>query len=379
MTEDGPREEGPDEIEIRISDGFEAWLHEQGTSLVFAMPPAKLCLVGLDADGELSVFERTFDKCMGIAHVATRTLYLGTRHHVWRLENSLRDGELTEDGYDRRFVPLHCSTTGYLNTHDLGVERDGRVLLVNTRFGCLAECSETHHFAPVWWPPFLPGPWPNDRCHLNGLAIRDGAAAFVTSVSRTAAVDSWRRHRRDGGTVTDVASGEIVATGLSMPHSPRWHRDRLWVANAGSGQLGSVDLATGHEFTQLNAAAHGVGQQFSDPLSMLIIFSAVPVLVEAIYRLIPLPILLWLISNVVLRGRWQSPVYWLLAVPLSLWEPLTQTIVVPGIGPDVFAREVMLGFALNFSQAWFFRKQGFVSSIAVREAYYLIWHVLYVH
>ena len=243
--EAGPDKDGPDEIEIRISDGFEGWLAEQGTSLVFAMPPAKLCLVGLDAAGELSVFERTFDKCMGIAHVDTQTLYLGTRHHVWRLENSLRDGELTDDGYDRRFVPLHCSTTGYLNTHDLAVERDGSVLLVNTRFGCLAESTETHHFAPVWWPPFLPGPWPNDRCHLNGLAVRDGFAAFVTSVSRTAEVDSWRRHRRDGGTVTDVATGEIVATGLSMPHSPRWHRDRLWVANAGSGELGTIDLQSG--------------------------------------------------------------------------------------------------------------------------------------
>jgi hypothetical protein len=138
-----------------------------------------------------------------------------------------------------------------------------------------------------------------------------------------------------------------------------------------------MDLATG--FTRLNAAAHGVGQQFTDPFSMLVIFGAASVLVEAIYRLIPLPILLWLISNVVLRGRWQSLVYWLLAVPFSLVEPLGQTSVVAGIGPEVFAGEVVLGFALNLVQAWFFRRHGFVSSIAVREGYYLIWHVLYVH
>lgn len=240
-----PSESTADEVEIRISDGFEAWLADQRTSLVFAMPPAKLCLVGLQPDGELSVFERTFDKCMGIAHVDTQALYLGTRQHVWRLENSLPGGELTDEGYDRRYVPLLRTTTGYLNTHDLGVQRDGRVVVVNTRFGCLAEPSETYHFHPLWWPPFLPGPWPNDRCHLNGLAMRDGAAAYVTSVSATAEVDSWRRHRRDGGVVTDVASGEIAAAGLSMPHSPRWHRDRLWVANAGSGELGAIDLATG--------------------------------------------------------------------------------------------------------------------------------------
>lgn len=233
------------EPEITISDGFEAWLAEQGTSLVFATPPAKLFLVGLDADGAVSIFERTFNKCMGLAQVDTQTLYLGTRHHLWRLENDLRAGEVTDDGYDRRFVPRHCSTTGYLNTHDLGVESDGRVLLVNTRFGCLAETREDVSFAPVWWPGFLPGPYPNDRCHLNGLAIRDGRARYVTAVGRSAEVDGWREHRADGGIVMDVPSDEIVATGMSMPHSPRWYRDQLWIANAGTGELGTIDLARG--------------------------------------------------------------------------------------------------------------------------------------
>lgn len=233
------------QLDITISDGFEGWLADQQTSLVFATPPAKLFLVGLDDAGEVSVFERTFNKCMGLAQVDTRTLYLGTRHHLWRLEDDLAPGELTDDGYDRRFVPRHCATTGYLNTHDLGVEADGRVLLVNTRFGCLAEARDDASFAPVWWPPFLPGPHPNDRCHLNGLAVRDGRARYVTAVGRTAEVDGWRAHRRDGGIVMDVDSGEIVATGMSMPHSPRWHRDRLWIANAGTGELGTVDFDRG--------------------------------------------------------------------------------------------------------------------------------------
>lgn len=235
------------DLDITISDGFEAWLDAQRTSLVFATPPAKLFLVGLDGDGAVSIFERTFNKCMGLAQVDTRTLYLGTRHHVWRLEDDLGEGGggLTDDGYDRRFVPRHCSATGYLNTHDLGVEADGRVLLVNTRFGCLAEPRDDASFAPVWWPGFLPGPYPNDRCHLNGLAVRDGRARYVTAVGRSAEVDGWRAHRRDGGIVIDVPSDEIVATGMSMPHSPRWYRGRLWVANAGTGELGTIDLDRG--------------------------------------------------------------------------------------------------------------------------------------
>ena len=84
-----------------------------------------------------------------------------------------------------------------------------------------------------------------DRCHLNGLAMDGERPAFVTAVSRSDVADGWRERRRDGGVVIDVASGEIVAAGLSMPHSPRLHDGRLWVLNSGRGELGSVDPATG--------------------------------------------------------------------------------------------------------------------------------------
>ena len=43
----------------------------------------------------------------------------------------------------------------------------------------------------------------------------------------------------------DVASSELLAQGLSMPHSPRWHGGRLWLCESGSGTLGYLDPATG--------------------------------------------------------------------------------------------------------------------------------------
>src|SRR5262249_11757206 len=43
----------------------------------------------------------------------------------------------------------------------------------------------------------------------------------------------------------DVAANEIVARGLSMPHSPRWHGGRLWLLESGTGSLGFVDLDRG--------------------------------------------------------------------------------------------------------------------------------------
>lgn len=148
-------------------------------------------------------------------------------------------------GYDAAYIPRAAFTTGHVDTHDVGVEADGRVVFVNTSFGCLATVSQTASFKVVWQPPFLSELVNEDRCHLNGLAIRDGRAAYVTAVSESDVADGWRDRRRDGGVVVDVRRNEVIARGLSMPHSPRWHDGRLWVLNSGRGEFGYIDLTSG--------------------------------------------------------------------------------------------------------------------------------------
>jgi uncharacterized protein (TIGR03032 family) len=64
-------------------------------------------------------------------------------------------------------------------------------------------------------------------------------------VGESDVVDGWRDHRAAGGIVMDVQNNEVVAGGLSMPHSPRWHQDKLWVCNSGTGEFGHVELDTG--------------------------------------------------------------------------------------------------------------------------------------
>ena len=170
--------------------------------------------------------------------------YMSSLHQVWRFENVFAHGE-QQDGYDRLYLPQVGNTTGDLDIHDMAVDGDGRLVFVNTLFGCLATLSETHSFKPLWRPPFISKLAAEDRCHLNGLAMKDGRAAYVTAVSQSDVVDGWREHRAAGGVVIDVASNEIVASGLSMPHSPRWHQGKLWLLNSGSGDFGYVDLKTG--------------------------------------------------------------------------------------------------------------------------------------
>ncbi|WP_325034733.1 TIGR03032 family protein [Nostoc sp. 'Lobaria pulmonaria (5183) cyanobiont'] len=84
-----------------------------------------------------------------------------------------------------------------------------------------------------------------DRCHLNGLAIRDGQPRYVTAVSQSDVAEGWRDRRADGGCVIDVESNEILIRGLSIPHSPRWYKDKLWLLNSGTGDFGYLDFKRG--------------------------------------------------------------------------------------------------------------------------------------
>jgi uncharacterized protein (TIGR03032 family) len=122
---------------------------------------------------------------------------------------------------------------------------DDELWFVNTRFSCLATHDPDHSFAPVWRPKFISQLTPDDRCHLNGIGLMDGRPRWVTALGETDTSGGWRENKKSGGILIDIASNEVVARGLSMPHSPRWHAGRLWLLESGTGSLGHVDLATG--------------------------------------------------------------------------------------------------------------------------------------
>jgi uncharacterized protein (TIGR03032 family) len=249
-------------LQVQGSRHFLDWLAEVRASLAFSTyQTGKVFFVGRKVDHGLAVFERTFNHCMGLwASADSRTLWLVSKFQVWRFEQAPADvvpyrtapveGDdpgipaWAERGYDFAYVPRIGYTTGDIDVHDIAVDASGRVIFVCTLFGCLATLSERASFQPLWRPPFLSALVPEDRCHLNGLAMRDGRAAYVTAVADSDVVDGWRDRRHDGGCVIDVAANEIVARGLSMPHSPRWYRNRLWLVNSGTGEFGSIDVGS---------------------------------------------------------------------------------------------------------------------------------------
>lgn len=111
-------------------------------------------------------------------------------------------------------------------------------------FNCLSTVSESNSFKPIWKPEFITKLAAEDRCHLNGLAMENEEPAYVTLVGKSDVSNGWRDHRENGGMVIDVRTNEVVCTGLSMPHSPRVYKDKLWLLEAGTGYFGYVDKET---------------------------------------------------------------------------------------------------------------------------------------
>jgi len=174
-----------------------------------------------------------------------RSMLITSEYQIHRLDNILPKGTRSADGMDATFAPHQSWVTGDLDVHDIGFGPDGKPVFVNTLFNCIATVSDGYSFKPVWKPPFISRYAPEDRCHLNGMALDEGEPRYVTAVSRSDTADGWRDRRADGGVVLDVASGEVIAGGLSMPHSPRLHDGKLWLLNSGTGAFGYIDLDAG--------------------------------------------------------------------------------------------------------------------------------------
>ena len=231
-------------LEITGSRLFINWLHQQKLSLAFSTYQSnRLFLLGIKNNGHLSAFAREFERVMGLFATPER-IFLASRYQIWQLDNALSPGRV-RNGYDQVFVPRIGHTTGELDVHDLAVNDSQEVVFVNTLYSCLATLSDRHSFNPIWRPKFISKLAPEDRCHLNGLAMVGGKPTYVTTSSQADVADGWRDHRKDGGCVIDIATKEVILSGLSMPHSPRFYQGKLWLLNSGAGEFGYVDLQAG--------------------------------------------------------------------------------------------------------------------------------------
>jgi uncharacterized protein (TIGR03032 family) len=233
-----------------VSTGsFTQALTQLGSSLLVSTYQTGKLIAARARVGELNTHFRDFDKPMGMA-VAGGRIALGTRTEVWDLRDMPEVAPKVEPAgtHDACYLPRNRHVTGDIAVHEMAFA-GGELWIVATEFSCLATLDATHSFLPRWRPPFVSELAPGDRCHLNGLAVVEDRVRYVTALGKTDEPGGWRVGKASGGVVVDVPSGEVVAGGLSMPHSPRWHDGRLWLLESGRGELSLLNLDTGRSET----------------------------------------------------------------------------------------------------------------------------------
>jgi len=236
-------------------------LSQLGVSLLVSTYQAgKVVAVGV-AQGELTLSYYNFERAMGLA-VKRDGIAVGARAQVWFLRSApdLAAQVAPAGRHDACFLTRSAHFTGEIQAHELAWAGD-ELWLVNTAFGCLCTLDGRHSFVPRWRPPFVTCLAAEDRCHLNGLAMADGAPKYVTALAETDTPQGWRPSKVKSGCLIDVASGQTVARGFAMPHSPRVHRGRVWMLHSGAGQLVLVDPDTGkaETVTELPGYTRGLG------------------------------------------------------------------------------------------------------------------------
>jgi len=226
---------------ISFSGDLYGFLASRNISLAFtSYQTGILYLLGHGLDRKLSLHQARYPQAMGVVGDGAR-IYLASLNQIIRMENVLGPNQIANEKHDKVYVPRNFQTTGAVDLHEIGVTNEGKIVFINTKYSCLCELSLKHSFKPIWKPNFISQIVPEDRCHLNGLAMVDGRPKYVSAVCRSDVVDGWRDRRHDGGIIIDIETDEIVAEGLSMPHSPRVHDGKLWIANSGSGEIGWID------------------------------------------------------------------------------------------------------------------------------------------
>ena len=250
-------------LRSKHTPSFPTVLKQLGISvLVTTYQAGKLVLLRADGD-KVNTHFRDLARPMGLAADSTR-LAVGAAQEIRQYRNMAPVSRRLEPTgrHDACYLPRSVHVTGDIDIHEMawtspkpsvpggGWQGDGELWFVNTRFSCLCTLNGVHSFVPRWRPPFITALAPEDRCHLNGLGLAPDdhgqlAVRYVTALAATDTPQGWRAHKKDGGIVMEVPSGAVLARGLSMPHSPRWVRDRLWLLESGKGGLGVLNLSSG--------------------------------------------------------------------------------------------------------------------------------------
>lgn len=221
----------------------------------------RIFAIGHDGYGTLRVLPVHMPRPMGVAFHGSRMAVATLRdiQVFFAHEEAGRNLPFSFQQFQTFYTPRISYLTGPLDIHDLYLTSKG-MLAVATKFSCLATFTSETSFKPIWTPKFITELRPEDRCHLNGLAMDGEVPAYVTMLGTGDRAGSWREEITTGGQIVRVADHEVLAAGLGMPHNPRLVGNRLYFLESAKGLLAYLDLETGekHVVAELGRFVRGL-------------------------------------------------------------------------------------------------------------------------
>lgn len=220
----------------------------------------KVVFVSPIENDKLIQLARNFKNAMGMC-VDNDKIAISTGQNVELLKRNTNLAKIypqKKNVYDAIYMPRATYHTGYLALHDMSF-LDNKIVAVNTMFSCLSTINENESFTPFWQPPFITELLPEDRCHLNGLAIENGEIKYLTALGSTDIAHGWRDKKTTDGILMEYPSGKIILDNLSMPHSPRIFNGKLYLLNSAQGELIEVNPKTGHYEVVVNLGGFARG------------------------------------------------------------------------------------------------------------------------
>lgn len=240
------KSQAPTNLNSVYSDRVPEILKTLKSTLTISTYQAGRLIIARPQETGLNTYFLGLNKPMGIA-IKNNRLAVGSKREIIEYHNVPATAPKVEpvDTHDACFIPRTRYITGNVDIHEMAYDKDNQLWFVNTLFSCLCTRSLDNSFEPRWRPKFINGYAPQDRCHLNGLAMENGRPKYVSALDTGNTPQAWRKNKLNGGVIIDIDSDELITQGLCMPHSPRVYRDKLYVLESGKGTLATVDRNTG--------------------------------------------------------------------------------------------------------------------------------------
>jgi uncharacterized protein (TIGR03032 family) len=240
------QEEKKPALSVEFSPVVAQLLEQLGCTLMASTyQGGKVLLISSNGKGGLTQLARNFQRPMGIDYNG-KQLLLATRTSILLLSrcNSLAASYPRKPNtYDTLLLPRIEYHTGYQGMHDVAFGAKG-IFAINTLFSCVMRVDPIQSFVPIWKPSWITEMMPEDRCHLNGMAMYEGKPRFVTCFNDGNEARSWKPTLPGGGMLIDIETNEILLNNLEMPHSPRIFGNDLFLLTSGNGDLLRYDLTT---------------------------------------------------------------------------------------------------------------------------------------